>query len=94
MRDLKMAITTETQNQQKQPLYLVETIHKIQQLPEPLIKEVNDFIDFIFVKQDNKRWQQWNHFNEALDLSESDFSDYLTNLENYEERLARGEIQW
>jgi hypothetical protein len=92
MRYLKMAITTETQ--QKQPLYLAETIHKIQQLPEPLIKEVNDFIDFIFVKQDNKRWQQWNHFNEALDLSESDFSDYLTNLESYEERLARGEIQW
>ena len=87
-----MAITTETQTQQKQPLYLAETIHKIQQLPEPLIKEVNDFIDFIFVKQDNKRWQQWNHFNEALDLSESYFSDYLTNLESYEERLARGEI--
>jgi hypothetical protein len=60
----KMAITTETQNQQKQSLYLAETIHKI------------------------------NDFNEALDLSESDFSDYLTNLESYEERLARGEIQW
>jgi len=55
---------------------------------------VNDFIEFIFVKQDNKRWQQWNHFNEALDLNESYFSDYLTNLESYEERLARGEIQW
>jgi hypothetical protein len=26
--------------------------------------------------------------------SESDFSDYLAQLETYEERLARGEIRW
>jgi hypothetical protein len=63
-------------------------------LPEPLIKELNDFIDFMIVRQDLKRWQQWNHFSESLALSESDFSDYLANLESYEERLARGEIQW
>ena len=25
---------------------------------------------------------------------EADFSDYLLNLEDYENRLARGEIQW
>ncbi len=97
-----MAIATETQHKPKQPLYLettsvddlAQTINKIQQLPKPLIKEVNDFIDFIVVRQDHKRWQQWNHFYETLDLSESDFSDYLTNLETYEECLARGEIQW
>jgi len=74
--------------------YLAQTISKIQQLPEPLIAEVNDFIDFMFIRQDQKRWQQWNHFYENLNLSESDFSDYLANLETYEERLARGEIQW
>ncbi len=97
-----MATITETQYQPKQPFYLettnidylAKTINKIQHLPEPLIKEVSDFIDFIFVKQDEKRWQQWNQFSETLDLSESDFSDYLANLETYEERLARGEIQW
>ncbi|MDJ1172702.1 hypothetical protein [Roseofilum capinflatum] len=27
-------------------------------------------------------------------LAESGFSDYLSNLQDYEERLARGEIQW
>ncbi len=32
--------------------------------------------------------------NESLEVSESDFSDYLKNLEDYEERLAKGEIQW
>jgi hypothetical protein len=97
---LKMAIATETRH--KPPLYLettsvdylAQTINKIQQLPEPLVKEISDFVDFILVKQDQKRWQQWNHFHETLDLSESDFSDYLTNLETYEERLARGDIQW
>ena len=30
--------------------------------------------------------------NESLEVSESDFSDYLKNLEDYEERLAKGEI--
>ncbi len=97
-----MAMTTEIQHKSKQPVYLettaidyrTQTINKIQQLPESLIKEVNDFIDFIEVRQDHKRWQQWNHFYETLDLGESDFSDYLANLETYEERLARGEIQW
>jgi hypothetical protein len=97
-----MAIATETQPEEKQPPYLettsvdylAQTMTKIQQLPEPLIREVNYFIDFIFVRQDHKRWQQWNHFYESLDLTESDFSDYLANLESYEERLARGEIQW
>ncbi len=82
--------------------YLAETIKKIQQLPKPLVKEVSDFVDFLFVKPDHKRWEQCsrqkllprNHFSETLDLSESDFSDYLANLETYEERLARGEIQW
>ncbi len=29
-----------------------------------------------------------------MSLGESNFSDYLVNLEDYEERLARGEIQW
>ncbi len=28
------------------------------------------------------------------DTAESDMTDYLTNLEDYEERLARGEITW
>lgn len=70
------------------------TIAKLQQLPEPLAQEVSDFIDFLLVKQDHTRWQLRNYFNEALALSESDFSDYLENLETYEDRLARGEIQW
>ena len=51
---------------------------KLRRLPEPLIQEVNDFVDFLLTRRE----------------VESDFSDYLSNLENYEDRLARGEIQW
>jgi hypothetical protein len=70
------------------------TISKIQQLPDALAQEVSDFIDFLLLKEDNQRWQQWTQFSESLTVSESDFSDYLKNLEDYEEQLLRGEIQW
>jgi Protein of unknown function (DUF2281) len=70
------------------------TVAKIQQLPEPLLQEVSDFIDFLLVKHDQMQWELWTHFRETLDVTESDFSDYLRNLEAYEESLARGDIQW
>jgi hypothetical protein len=80
-----------------------ETIAKIRQLPEPLLQEVNDFIDFILMKHYSDaltalplryRWQLWTQFTESLEIADADFSDYLSNLEDYETRLARGEIQW
>lgn len=58
------------------------TITKIQQLPESLVQEVGDFIDFLMMKHNRVRWQLWIYF-----------ADYLSNLEDYEERLARGEIR-
>lgn len=61
-----------------------ETIAKIRQLPESLVQEVNDFVEFLLMK----------HNRELEEIVESDFANYLTNLEDYEERLARGEIQW
>ena len=70
------------------------TIAKIQQLPEPLAQEVSDFIDFLLVKQDPMQWERWICFKEALDLAELSLSDCISNLEAYEERLARGEIWW
>ncbi len=70
------------------------TVIKIRQLPEPLIQEVSDFIDFLLLRQDRARWQMWHQFTEAMELSESGLSDYLPGLEDYENRLARGEIQW
>jgi len=70
------------------------TIAKIRELPEPLIQEVNDFIDFLQMKQNGTRYQLWTLFKEVLETAESDFGDYLANLEDYEDRLARGEIKW
>lgn len=70
------------------------TIAKIQQLPEPLLQEVNDFVDFLVFKHDRTLWELWTHFSEALDLAESDFLSYLPNLETYEDSLARGDIRW
>jgi hypothetical protein len=70
------------------------TIEKLQQLPEPLIHEVSDFVDFLLMKHDSTRWQLWTHFAENLELTEVDFSNYLHNLEDYESRLASGEIQF
>jgi hypothetical protein len=71
-----------------------ETISKIRQLPEPLAQEVNDFVDFLLLRSDRDRFALWTQFTEGLKIAHSDFSDYLPNLETYEERLARGEIQW
>ncbi len=79
------------------------TIAKIQQLPESLAQEVSDFVDFLLMRYDSARpeeipsgqgWQLWKRFTESLEIAESDFADYLSNLEDYENRLARGEIQW
>lgn len=70
------------------------TIDKLRQLPEPLAEEVNDFIDFILMKHDSIRSQLWINFSKGIELSESDFGDYLLNLEDYENRLAKGEIKW
>jgi len=56
------------------------TIAKIEQLSESHAEEVSDFIDFLLTR--------------SLKFAESDFDDYLSNLEDYENRLASGEIKW
>jgi hypothetical protein len=70
-----------------------KTIGKIRQLPESLVQEVSDFIDFLVWKHSTKDSSLWLD-TEYIELVESDFSDYLSNLEDYENRLARGEIKW
>ena len=71
-----------------------ETISKIRQLPESLIQEVNDFVNFLLLTSNTTSAELETHLPETIEVAESDFSDYLRNLEDYEERLARGEIQW
>ena len=71
-----------------------ETIAKIQQLPEPLVREVSDFVDFLLMKNNKERRQLWMRLAGASEMAESDFADYLSNLQDYEDRLARGELRW
>ncbi|WP_392535390.1 hypothetical protein [Nostoc sp. C117] len=70
-----------------------ETIAKIRQLPEPLLQQVNDFIDFLMMKNNSSVQSSWTEFTEEAEIVESDFSDYLQNLEDYEERLSKRKIQ-
>ena len=65
---------------------------KIEELPEDLLQEVNDFINFLLLKRGDAG--RGGELAEDMAMVESDFASYLANLEEYEERLARGEIQW
>jgi hypothetical protein len=71
-----------------------KTIAQLRQMPDTLVQEVSDFIDFLIMKHGVNNSELWLQFSESLDIVESDFSDYLSNLEDYEERLANGEIKW
>lgn len=68
-------------------------IAKINQLPDSLAQEVSDFVDLLLIKHDATRQQLWTLFAEGTELAESDLADYLPHLEEYEEKLARKEIQ-
>ena len=70
-----------------------KTIAKINNLPDSLVEEVNDFIDYLLWKHSTKD-SSWLQSEEYQKIAESDFSSYLSNLEDYENPLARGEIQW
>lgn len=66
-------------------------IAKLRTMPEPLAQQVNDFIDFLLLKQDELSYS-W--FREARNLVEAGMDEYADNLSDYEQRLERGEIQW
>lgn len=69
------------------------TIAKLQQISEPLLQEVNDFIDFVIHKHQIeitnsqpdetliKRWSQWFETVEHLDVTPSD------SINNYQQLL-------
>ncbi|MEW6607842.1 MAG: hypothetical protein AB1414_10395 [bacterium] len=69
-------------------------IEKVRILPKSILKEVDDFIDFLEIKT-KKVGNEWNWLARRLDkIEESDFKDYLDGLTSYEDMLARGEIRW
>jgi hypothetical protein len=70
-----------------------QTISKIGQMPEALVREVNDYIDFLLWRDRHNQLTSMTSLD-STEMVESDFADYLSNLEEYETRLANGEIKW
>ena len=70
-----------------------QTISKIGQMPEALVSEVNDYIDFLLWRDRDNQLTSLASLD-STEMVESDFADYLSNLEEYETRLANGEIKW
>jgi hypothetical protein len=70
-----------------------QTISKIGQMPEALIRDVNDYIDFLLWRDRHDQLINLASLD-STEMVESDFADYLSNLEEYETRLANGEIKW
>ena len=70
-----------------------QTISKIGQMPEVLVREVNDYIDFLLWRDRHNQLTIMTSLD-STEMVESYFSDYLSNLEEYETRLANGEIKW
>jgi hypothetical protein len=68
-----------------------DTLEKINILPDHLLIEINDFIDFLFLKYNiNINYEKINNFSPA----ESGMDVYLENLTEYEDLLANGNIKW
>ena len=70
-----------------------QIISKIGQMPEALVREVNDYIDFLLWRDRHNQLTNMTSLD-STEMVESDFTDYLSNLEEYETRLANGEIKW
>jgi hypothetical protein len=71
----------------------MQTISKIEQMPDALVKQVNDYIDFLLWRNRHNQLTSLASLD-STEIVESDFADYLSNLEEYETRLANGEIKW
>ncbi len=70
--------------------YAMTTLtEKLAQLPPNLVQEVDDFVDFLVAKHHPFA----THHNEQS-LAELGMESYLANLEQYENLLAEGKIQW
>ncbi len=75
--------------------------------PTAVILEINDYVEilkqiddtdqlrfFEEIKQNPENFVLSDFQKESNELSEAGMDDYLKNLEEYEEKLASGEIRW
>ncbi|MCX6361970.1 MAG: hypothetical protein NT029_19390 [Armatimonadetes bacterium] len=73
---------------------LEATIARIRTLPDPLVQEVGDYVDFLVTRHSANRWEAWQGFEESVQLAERGLDHYLADLVSYEDRLARGDVRW
>ena len=66
---------------------------KIKSMPDDLVKEIGDFVDFLESKRSKREGSQ-QVCEESDVLGESNMDSYLTELTAYEDMLVRGEIHW
>jgi hypothetical protein len=59
---------------------------EMRHLPPEKLVEVRDFVGYLR--------QRVSPHVEGVELAEVGMADYLAGLEDYEDRLARGEIRW
>lgn len=62
---------------------------ELRDLSPAMLARVRDFVRRLHGKSDSKPSNEIH-----AELAEEGMSDYLTGLQDYEERLARGEIRW
>ena len=69
---------------------------KLQRLPEPLVQEVDAFIDFLQMRWENQSplWHDPAVPAPAAPAAEAGMDTYLRDLESYETLLAAGKITW
>ncbi len=64
---------------------------------EELLKQIDDTDDLAYLKKINQKPEEFislAYQHKADELSAAGMGDYLANLEEYEEKLASGEIRW
>jgi hypothetical protein len=65
---------------------VAQIVDQLRRLPPHGLVVVHEFVQSLIERQSLSE--------EATDLAESGMDDYRSQLEAYEDKLARGEIQW
>lgn len=66
-----------------------QIIEELRRLPPEKLAVVNDFVGYLRDRAGPETFAA-----ESTWLAEAGMDDYLARLEDYEERVARGEIRW
>jgi hypothetical protein len=66
-----------------------QIVEQLRQLPPEKLAVVGDFVGYL-----RDRARRGTFAAESAWLAEAGMDDYLAGLEDYEDRLARGEIRW